>query len=109
MRRGTTPTITVSVSGLDLSSLATIYLTLKQILDDDSEIIITKYGDMLDIDYDKETVSYRLTQEETLRFEPGKSIQVQIRAIDDYETAFASPIKLITVDDVLLNEVIKRI
>ena len=76
MRRGTTPTITINVTGETFEN-STMYVTIEQ-----SSLQITKTGDDVEI-YPTEsgcTVALFLTQEETLQFAKG-SARLQIRWI----------------------------
>lgn len=102
MRRGTTPTITINVTGETFDN-STMYVTIEQ-----STLQITKTGDDIEV-YPTEdgcTVALFLTQEETLKFAQG-SARLQIRWITSDGVAQASPIKNISVDPILLEGVIE--
>ena len=94
MRRGTTPTIYCFVKGADLTG-KTIYATIKQ---DDIEIILkdpacerTETGC---------TVSFRLTQEQTLSLPIGRA-EIQLRWINSQGRAAATCIKTFSIDSIL--------
>lgn len=100
MRRGTTPTIRVTVADADITGMR-IYLTLES-----GRTEITRENDSLEISLeDGDTVILcRLTQAETLAFKPGQRCEVQIRAIDNGgAVALASTIGSIPVDRILLD------
>lgn len=104
MRRGTTPTIRVTVES-DISDM-TIYLAFKQ-----SGHVMVKSGDDLSVSYDSEadetTVECRLTQADTLSMKPGSDCEVQIRAVTDGgETAIATTIGRVTISKILQEGVL---
>lgn len=101
MRRGTTPTITITVTGEDFAG-ATMYVTLEQ-----GDVELTKTGTDVVVTATQtgSTVEIFLSQEETLMFTKGTA-KIQIRWIDQGGIAQASPIKNITVDAILLEGVI---
>lgn len=102
MRRGTTPTLTITVTGMDVADLTTIKVTFKQ---GDTEL--TKSTDEVSVDTENNTIAVFLTQEETLKFDNG-SIYVQIRGLlADGVTAIASAIKSFSMDKILLDGVIE--
>jgi hypothetical protein len=104
MIRGTTPVLTLHVSGETFDN-SKIFVALEQ---NDCKPII-KSGDEVKIvpDDDGEgttlTVSY--TQEETLSLDPGPAL-VQVRWITADGVADATVIKKVIVGDVLQDEVI---
>lgn len=86
MRRGTTPTLILEVSDYDLTTLKSIYITIKQ-----KEIytLTKKLTDQgVDVVSEHEIDVY-LTQEETLKFRPGIAF-VEIRAVDKDGNVVAS-------------------
>lgn len=99
MRQGTTPTLVIHTSGLELEKLTSLYLTIEQ-----NGTILTKR--MEDLVIEENTVAVTLTQEETLQFMPGR-YQVQIRAITEEGTVIASPILTRPVFSVLYKEIIE--
>lgn len=99
MRQGTTPTLVIHTSGLELEKLTSLYLTIEQ-----NGTILTKR--MEDLVIEENTVAVTLTQEETLQFISGR-YQVQIRAITEDGTAIASPILTRPVFPVLYKEIIE--
>jgi hypothetical protein len=107
MRRGTTPTITVTVDA-DISDM-TIYLTFKsgctEIVKSDDDLTVTtetaQSGDVSTI------IETTLTQEDTLAFKSGKDCEVQIRAVkQDGEVAVATTIGTIPVKRILQEGVL---
>ena len=102
MRRGTTPTLTISVTGLVVSDLKTIRVTFKQ-----GNIELTKTTEQVTVDTEYNSISVPLTQEDTLMFGSG-AVNVQIRGLlEDGVTAIASTIKSFSMDKILLDGVIE--
>lgn len=94
MRRGTTPTNVISTDQ-DLTSATAIYLTYSQ----NKKNIIEK--SLADMTVTPEQITVRLSQQETLRFLPGVTVKVQIRAKFDDGSAIASNIMTASVNDIL--------
>lgn len=103
MYRGTTPTITINVKGETFDN-STIFVTLAQ-----DSVEITKTGEdvVKTVVGENSTLSIYLTQEETLSLTKGNA-RIQIRWINSDGSAFASPIKVIGVDTILLEGVIEH-
>ena len=102
MRRGTTPTITLILKGINVTDLNTIKVTLKQ-----NNIELTKSTDDVNVDEVNNAIFFNLTQSETLQFSKGR-VDVQIRGIlSDGVTAIASKIKVINMEQILLDGVIE--
>ena len=99
MRRGTTPAIALTVDA-DLTAY-TVYVTLKN---GGRELTVT--NDALTIEYanQKSTITFALTQQQTLNFKVG-TCEVQVRAIKD-GTAIATDIQTIDVGRILKEGVI---
>ena len=69
MIRGTTPTDTINIKNpgdLDLRNAIEVFVTIRQ-----GQVELTKTGE--DIEVAKASVSYCLTQNESLRFKEGKA------------------------------------
>lgn len=93
MRRGTTPTITISTD-ISLVEASNFYLTFKQ----GDKIIFEKELD--DVTITEESVSVWLTQAETLSLKDGCMVNFQIRAtLGDQKVA--SNIMVARVEDIL--------
>ena len=102
MRRGTTPTLTITVTGIDVADLKTIKVTFKQ-----GNIELTKNTEDVSIDVENNSISVPLTQQDTLMFGSG-AVNVQIRGLlADGVTAIASGIKSFSMDKILLDGVIE--
>lgn len=95
MKRGTTPTISISVEGVELSYLKDIYISVKQ-----DNNIITKTGENITIDNDSGTIGVYLTQDETLSFRPGY-VFIQLRATTTGGNVIASDVQQISIDEIL--------
>lgn len=94
MRRGTTPTIYCYVKGADLTG-KTIYATIKQ---GDTEItLVDPYCEKTETGC---TVSFRLTQEETLSLPVGRA-EIQLRWINNQGRAAATCIKTFNINSIL--------
>lgn len=100
MTRGTTPTIILTVNGVDLTSLKSVYVTFCQ-----SGKMLTKQSGNEGVEITEHTVSVSLSQEETLRFTPG-TVEVQLRGLTNGGDAFATNVAKVAVKEVLLKEVI---
>ena len=100
MRRGTTPTVTITVHGCDLSEFETIFVTFRQ-----GTTLLDKTGGDLEIEGNK--ISVLLTQLDTLIFDSSKrTVEIQIRAVNEGGVAVASNIRQIPIDAILKEGVI---
>ena len=106
MYRGTTPTLkwTVTSKDLDLTKIKQLWLTFKN--PKDEKYTLSKSIEDVEINDEDKTISYKLTQEETLTFRAGV-IEAQIRILMDNDLAFATPIQEIYVDRILKGGVIQ--
>lgn len=103
MRRGTTPTLILTIKNVDLTG-SELEVALKQ-----SRYFVIKKNNDLHIELDEEdtVVSLYLTQEETLSFSTQKMLSIQVRFIDEDGVAGATNIKQIPVDQILREGVIE--
>lgn len=99
MIRGTTPTHYFNIS-LDTSEIK----SLKIIYAQDDEVITKKNAD--DCELTGNTIKTTLTQDETLKFDCKKRVQIQIRIITKSGASLASYIKAVPVHKCLDNEVL---
>lgn len=98
MRRGTTPTLKIRITGVDLGELENIYITIRQ-----GNIEVTKTGYQLEV---KDGIIYAaLTQEDTLKFRQS-CVWVQMRATTKDGLAVASNIRMVEMKDILKDGVI---
>lgn len=99
MRRGTTPTITCTLStDIDLAKCELIRVIIRQ----GGHVKLIKEAD--DVTIQDKTITVRLSQEETFAFYPGTAdIQVRIKALD---AVYATGIKSISVDKSLDEEIL---
>ena len=93
MRRGTTPTLTISTD-IDLTEASNFYLTFKQ----GDRIIFEKT--LTDVTITEDTVSVWLTQADTLALKSGRVVEFQIRATVG-DAKLASNIMTASVDAIL--------
>lgn len=99
MRRGTTPTLQITISGLEDIQTSKLYLTLKQ-----DSIIIEKTEK--DVTIDGNVLSAELTQEDTLAFIANKNVLLQVRILSASDTAYATNILSIPAGAILKDGVI---
>ena len=108
MRRGTTPTITLTVTNEDNSPLDLtndeVYITFKESGSNGS--LLTKRetddGVSITVNGNASIVEVTLTQAETLGFRPGRTVSVQIRA-KDADVAIATDIGHFDAEEILLD------
>ncbi len=98
MRRGSTPTNTFDVD-LDLRG-ATVFINYEQ----DDEVVLEKTGD--DLTIGESQITLKLTQEETLKFHPGK-VYIQIRYVFPNGAADGSDIIQTTFERIIKDGVIE--
>lgn len=99
MRRGTTPTFQITVTGLSDIEIDVLWITLKQ-----GTTEITK--EKGDVEIQGDVISTALTQEETLMFKEGTKVGIQLRALSTNNTAYASNIVYTDVEKILKDGVI---
>lgn len=118
MRRGTTPVITLTVGQYDISDATHIWVTFEQ--DSSGTEITRKWERFPDeeeenpndgISVDGQTVTVKLSQEETLEFAAG-SVTVQVKVkIDDFDdtttrdTVVGTEMKKLKVEEILNEDV----
>lgn len=100
MIRATTPTHIFTFPFSVNDYLSKILVTYSQ----NNKIILEKT--LEDLTIEGNTGSYTLTQEETLLFSVGNTVQLQVRALTANSKAIASPIYNISVAKVLNDEVL---
>ena len=103
MIRGTTPTYTFSLS-IDIGAIKDIWLTFKQELQLEKDIVLTKTLDS-GVGYDGTTVSLTLTQEETLSFKENIPIEIQGKVYTTDNKVLATSIKKDNCERILCEEV----
>ena len=105
IRRGSTPTISVTAQGVDLTE-STVYVTIEQ-----SDIQVTKVvpstdgSGWMEKKGNDTDVCVILSQAETLKLRPTKA-QIQLRWIEADGTSHVSDIKTLTLTKTLLEGVI---
>lgn len=100
MIRGTTPTLEIKITGIDVSELESIYITLSQ-----HQKQVTKSTEDITIDEITNTLYAPLSQEDTLTLSRGY-VYVQMRAVTKDGLAVASDIKTTTMEEILKEGVI---
>lgn len=101
MRRGTTPTITLTCDDLDFTQMKSIYITLAQQMGWKKTV---REND-LNLEISEHELKVYLTQEDTLRFHNGV-VQVQVRALTSDGVAVATDISSFDIGPVLYDGVI---
>lgn len=99
MRRGTTPTLQITVTGLTDIEVQNLYLTLRQ---GQTTIEKTESG----VTIDGEVISATLTQEESLSLVAKVDVALQLRVLSTNNTAYASNIVTVPVEAILKEGVI---
>lgn len=109
IRRGTTPTLTITAEGIDLIGKS-LYITIAQANNGQlTKIFPNEDGSVwLETVGDDTIINVYLSQHDTLAFHPGRA-ELQIRWIEEDGTAHASDIKNITLTKTLLEGVIKYV
>lgn len=97
--RGTTPTFTIETD-FNPNACKQLWVTFKQ-----HKVEITK--EIKDIDCGPNTICVKLTQEETLKFECSKVIDMQIRGVDYDGNAFVTGCEKFEACGILKDGVIK--
>lgn len=100
MRRGTTPTIKLTVSGISDIEIDKIFLTIKQ-----RSVVVEK--EKSDITINDDILQVTLSQEETLQFSDGIAAEMQLRVLSINGTAYASQILEVSIGQILKDGVIK--
>ena len=100
MVRGTTPTVTLTIPGVSLKQMKSIYVTIQQY-----SIKLTKKNGDPSLVIGDSTIEVHLSQEETLSFKSGIA-EIQVRCLTQGGKAFATNICTVEVKSILLEEVI---
>jgi hypothetical protein len=100
MYRGTTPTLEVKITGIEIAELEIVYITLKQYQKE-----VTKKTEDITVDEIKNALYVPLSQEDTLTLARGY-VYVQMRAVTKDGLAVASDVKMITMEEILKDGVI---
>lgn len=100
MRRGTTPTLEIKVTGIEVKKLESIYITLSQYKKQ-----VTKSTEDITVDEISNTLYVPLSQEDTLTLTRGY-VYIQMRAVTKDGLAVASGIKMVPVEEILKGDVI---
>ena len=100
--RGTTPSLTFTFHTVNVSDIEVAYLTVEQL---DENIIEKTKADAM-VDPEKRTITWTLTQEETLSLNSRKetNLQLRYRLVDN--SAFVSQIYPVEVREILKEGVI---
>lgn len=100
MYRGTTPTLEVKITGVEIAELESVYITLKQYQKE-----VTKSTEDIMVDEISNTLYIPLSQEDTLTLSRGY-VYVQMRAVTKDGLAVASDVKMTIMEEILKEGVI---
>lgn len=100
MIRGTTPTLEIKITGIDVAELESVYVTLKQYQKE-----VTKQTKDIAVDEISNTLYVPLSQEDTLSLARGY-VYVQMRAVTKDGLAVASDIVMKTMKEILKEGII---
>lgn len=100
MIRGTTPTLEIKITGIEVSELEIIYITLSQ-----HKNQVTKSTEDITVDEIANKLYVPLSQEDTLALQRGY-VYVQMRAVAKDGQAVASEIVMKTMEEILKEGVI---
>jgi len=99
MIRGTTPTIQITVTGIDLSTTQSVHVTIAQT----GSKIKDFSGESIEIE--GQVISVWLTQEQSLSLRTGM-LEIQVNGLDALGRRWASAIQTVSVNTQLYGEVI---
>ncbi len=100
MIKGTTPLHTFSLP-FDAENVKTIQITYAQ----ENVVKLTKKNP--DVEFTGNTASVKLTQEDTLKFNADRCVEIQVRVLTHGDDAFASDIIKTGCKRILDNEVLR--
>ncbi len=100
MRLGTTPKHTFTLP-FETDLIQELKITYSQ----NKKIILEKH--LADCEVDKNSVSYKLTQEETFLFANDVNVECQVRVLTTTGDVLASNIRIVTAERCLDGEVLK--
>lgn len=100
MRRGTTPTLEIKITGIEVAQLESIYVTLSQYKKQ-----VTKEAEEITVDELNNILYVPLSQEDTLSLARGY-VYIQMRAVTKDGLAVASDMQMTTMEEILKEGVI---
>jgi NAD-dependent DNA ligase len=100
IRQGTTPTHTFNLP-FDVSTLKVISIAYGQ----KTDVLFVKR--LEDMTVDGSTVRVTLTQKDTLKMDPRRDVEIQVRVVTHNDEALASDIFTVPIDRVIECEVLK--
>lgn len=99
--RGTTPSITLNITGVDLSDAAVWPTVIITVENGHNYFDVTRDGLTIASTDAGCSLTFELTQAQTLAFSVMRTAYVQLRAKDVEGDAIASPIASVKVEDVI--------
>ena len=102
MRQYTTPTLSIKVKGVDLTSAESVWVTIANTA---RNVIITKDDSTLTVDNGDTICTVTLSQDETRRFPPKANVSIQVNWMTG-NVRCATNIASVTVFENLLKEVL---
>ena len=103
MRQYTTPTLTITVKGVDLTAADSVWVT---IANKERNVVITKDEPTLTVSGSDTTCTITLSQEETRRFAAKSKVDIQVNWMTD-AVRCATDIASVTAFENLLKEIIE--
>ena len=94
MIQGTTPTHTFKMP-LDISNISKLRVSYAQ----NGQVVITK--ELSDFTVESDTITTKLTQEDTLKFRGGVDVQIQIRVLTSGGDSIASNVMRVSCGTIL--------
>lgn len=98
--QGTTPTHTFRLS-INTDSIAQVRISYAQ----EDKIVVEKTES--DCKMGEKSISVTLTQQETMKLNPKRFVEVQLKIMTDIGTVLASPVQKLTVEKILNTKVLK--
>lgn len=103
MKRGTTPTHVFTLP-FDVGTVKAMQIIYEQKQGEEEAVTLMKSKS--DCTLSGNTVTLRLTQEETLKFAYGFPVRIQMRVLTNSDDALTSRIMTVRVEDCLSDEVL---
>lgn len=96
---GTTPTHIFRLS-IDTDTIQKLRITYRQ---NGMDVMTLKESD---VEFTENSIKYTLSQEETLKFQAGAAVEVQLKVLTTQGAVIASPVITLGIDKILNTEVL---
>ena len=101
--RGTTPDIIYKFKKIKVADISVCYLSIAQ---NNTKLVTKELSDAYDVDTENDSISWRLTQQDTLKFDENISLEVQIKYKTNDGRVYTSKVSKVNSYKDLKNEVI---